>query len=236
MTCLGVIAALPDEACCLTGRPIPTGDPAKLGGDVLVQVAGLGAERTRRGAERLLALGATALASWGSAGGLASDLSPGALVLPEMILAEDNKKYAVDADWHARLSKCLQDELCIQVGTLIESTKVLATPAEKSALFVRSSAVATDMESAAVAEAARSAGVPCIVIRAIVDTADITIPVCVTAAIDQEGQVQRLRLLAGLLRRPTDLLPVMRLGNCFRQAQMTLGKVARLAGPSLLNI
>ncbi len=213
---------------------MPAGEPERFGEGLLIQVTGMGAERARRGAERLLALGATALASWGSAGGLTRDLHPGDLVLPKSVLSKDNTVYPVDAIWHGRLCERLQGELCIHVDALVESPTVLRTAADKSALYRTSGAVAVDLESAAVAEAAEGAGVSLMVVRAVVDAADVTIPNCVIAAVNQDGHIQRMKLLAGLARRPGQLFALIGLGKCFRAAEATLIRVTRLAGPSLL--
>ncbi len=65
----GVIAALLAEARCLSARPIKPNNLTELEHGVLLWQCGVGAERAQQAARSLLDAGATALLSWGTAGG-----------------------------------------------------------------------------------------------------------------------------------------------------------------------
>ena len=86
------------------------------------------------------------------------------------------------------------------------------------------------MESGAVARVAQEAGVPFMAVRAIADSADMAIPQGSLGALDEFGELNLLRLFKGLIRHPLELFDMIRLGWNFRAAQVTLSKVARLAG------
>jgi hypothetical protein len=87
--------------------------------------------------------------------------------------------------------------------------------------------MAVDMESSAVAKAARTCGVPFIAVRVIVDTAADEVPRAVSGA-SESGQVRIGRLLLGLMRSPADLVPLLRLTKRYRIAIGSLRAVAAL--------
>jgi adenosylhomocysteine nucleosidase len=128
----------------------------------------------------------------------------------------------------------LKGFLDLHQGTLAESVTALKSSTEKKILFERTGAVAVDMESGAVARVAQEAGVPFMAVRAIADSADMAIPQGSLGALDEFGELSLLRLFKGLIRHPLELFDMIRLGWNFRAAQVTLSKVARLAGSHLL--
>jgi len=86
---LGIIAAVTAEARTLTRRP------SKRRADLSVgrghaDCFGGGPNAGCQDFRALLESGATALLSWGSAGGLASRVSTGSLILPKTVIASDH--------------------------------------------------------------------------------------------------------------------------------------------------
>jgi adenosylhomocysteine nucleosidase len=183
----------------------------------------------------LLEKGVTALLSWGSAGGLSRELSPGSLILPKTVVASDQSLYYVETSWHQRLCNRLKGHVDFHTEPLAESATVVCTPVEKAVLFQRTGAIGVDMESAAVAIVAQEARVPFMVVRAVADSLDTTIPKNTLNALDEFGRWSFLRLILELAEHPGDLLALVRLGRNYRAAQRTLAAVARLAGDKLFE-
>lgn len=198
--------------------------------------AGADSERARAGAERLLSEGATALVSFGIAGGLDPVLRPGALLLPEAVLTPARGEIAADAAWRQRVAEGFrQGGGACASGLLLGSATVIADQAAKAAQFRATGASAVDMESHAVAEVARRAGVPLLVVRAIADPADRALPAIVLGSIGANGE-PRGGLVAGRLAlRPWQLPDLLRLRQDARQALMALAALARAVGPALLG-
>ncbi len=211
------------EAWSLTKHPV-------VSGGALLQISGVGAKRAHLAARTLLEKGATSLLSWGSATGLIPELSPGSLVLPKNIIAVDGSVYPVDATWRENLYAQLKEKVDFHEGLLGESITVLTHAAEKATLFQQTGAIAVDMESAAVAAEAQRAGVPFMAIRAVVDPADMALPQCAIASVDEFGKLRPLWLLKALAKNPVQLFALVRLGRNFHAAQSTLSTVARLIG------
>jgi adenosylhomocysteine nucleosidase len=230
---LGIIVGVPAEARSLAKHPIINDEPVPLREGVMLCVSGVGPRRAGQASRRLLEKGATALLSWGSAGGLSPELSPGSLMLPKIIIAPDRSVYHADPPWHKNLCNRLKGRVEFHTGPLAESETVVQTPAEKATLFQQTGAVGVDMESAAVAAVAQEARVPFVAVRAVADSTDVALPSSALNAWDEFGRLNFLRLIRGIAARPNEFLPLIRLARDYRAAQRTLALVARLTGSDL---
>lgn len=231
---LGIVVATAVEARSLVRKTFATNELIRLPEGTVIQLSGIGPRRAGGAAKNLLEHGATALLSWGSAGGLVPTLSSGSLVLPSLVIDTDQSLYSTDPTWHGRLLNRLKGCVDLHQGPLAESGTVLRSSTEKRVLFERTGAMAVDMESGAMAKVAQEAHAPFMAIRAIADPFDMAIPEASLAAVDEFGRIRFLRLLKKLAEHPFELIPMIRLGWNFRTAQSTLAKVARFAGSHLL--
>lgn len=182
---------------------------------------------TRNGAatavERLLADGARALLSFGLAGGLDPALRPGALVVPRAVLA-NGERLAVDADMLAALGGATVD--CIAGGIGVVDDR-----AAKRRFWEQTGASAIDLESGAVAAAARRHGLPFAVLRAICDPAERTVPPAALAALDRNGAISLLQVLAAVAASPTQIPALLALARDAAAARRALiRRVAELRG------
>ena len=229
LSVIGLVAALPLEVECLTGRLEPEAS-ATLSGNGRLRLSGLGSDNARRAAAELADSGVTALMSWGTAGGLDPGLRPGTLLLPKCVMTAAGQRFEVAASWRAKLHDLLSRQVEIHAGALVQSVHPLTTPQQKQALFARTGAVAVDMESAAIAEVAASRGLPFVAVRAVLDPATRSLPQSAVGAVDSSGRLLVKGLVRALLRHPADLPGVLRLCSDLRLARRTLATVARRAG------
>lgn len=233
---IGIVAALPGEVRTLARGCTRPGVVIQDSDSVLLVLSGIGAERAARAARLLLESGAKALLSWGAAAALDPALRPGTLLLPMEIVAADGKRLPVSSEWHARVLRTVSQvsgSLSARTGALAESAAVLASPHDKLALLRRSGALGADMESAAVARVAQEHGMPFLAVRAISDGCDTALPFWLIQALDALGRPQPLRLCAGLLRHPGDILTLTRLARGFRAALSALSGLKERAGREL---
>lgn len=228
------MAALPGEARALVGRMPHAGERIQAGDSTSIQLSGVGARRAREAARSLLSSGACALISWGSAAGLVSSLAPGCLLLPRTVIVAPRLTYCADPRWHQRCFQHLAHNLHVETGPLAATSLLLNAPSQKACLHARTGAIAADMESGAVATVAGEAGVPFLVVRAVVDSVDMRVPSSASAAVDEQGKVHLRRLIVVLFTRPKEWVSLLRLGVNFRAAQATLTRVADMCGPGFL--
>ncbi|HEX4153608.1 MAG TPA: hypothetical protein VHY75_15480 [Steroidobacteraceae bacterium] len=230
----GVVAALAREARALGPAIDRKAGYEVLPGGTLRAVSGMGCASAGTAARRLIDAGATALISWGVAGGLDPDLEAGAICVPREIVAPDGMRFATAPGWCEALAASIAHHGPVASGVLLTRSQPVAGIAEKAALRRETGAVAVDMESSAVAEVAAARRLPFLAVRVIVDTAHDVIPAAVTAA-GESGQVRIGALLAGLARSPRDIAALVRLARAYRAAAHSLRAVAehgRLTPPA----
>lgn len=217
---IGVITGLRAEARCLRGL------------EVRVAYSGGSAERARSEAARLVAEGAAALVSFGLAGGLAPQLRPGDLLLPEIVRGAGLASWPVDPLWRERIrARLAAGGLEPNPGTLVGSDRIVAKASDKRALFEATGAQAVDMESHEVAAVASAAGLPFLVVRALADPYDQVIPQVAREALRPDGRVRLRATLGGLIRQPGALLALLRLARQSARGLASLRRAAALAGP-----
>lgn len=163
-------------------------------------VAGVGAAAARHAARLLLAGHAPGLlVSAGFAGGLDPRLDRGAVVRPERALTPDGDPIdLVHGDSAA--------------GAIVTVTEVVATTAAKRRLAAETGARLVDMETHAVAAAARAAGLPCAAVRVVSDTVGDELPAEVARLAAPRSGWHRLGSAVGMIgRRPRLALDLWRL-------------------------
>jgi adenosylhomocysteine nucleosidase len=231
LSLLGVVTALPREASTLGGGRVAAGEVLSLADHTLLSCGGIGPSSAESAARKLVQRGVTALASWGIAGGLDPVLEPGGLLLPKNIRSDRGEEFAVDGHWRARLIETLGS--AAHSGTLIESGRVIASAADKAALFRETGAAAVDMESAAIAAVAHESDLPFVVLRTVCDPASGSLPPAALVAVDESGRTRLLPLARSLIRRPGQVLALFTLLRQANAAIAALREAARLLGPGL---
>jgi adenosylhomocysteine nucleosidase len=224
-TGVGVVAALAAEARALGPAVKRIGDVGCLIDGTLVAVSGIGAAAAGLAAARLIEAGASALMSFGLAGGLDPSLSAGSVVLPSEIISRAGARFLTSSGWREQLRSRIAKQRPVADGPLLSSLGLIGAVADKAAAFRETGAVAVDMESFAVAQVAAAHGLPFVALRVIVDTAVDELPRAVAAA-SRAGQVNLRRLVGGIVLAPLDLVALIRLAQRYRAATRSLAAVA----------
>jgi len=226
---LGIIVALPEEKNTLGKAKEYSREIVQLSDQSLIAVSGAGPENARKAAMLLLDQGITALLSWGCAAALDGALQPGDLIIPERLQSTSGEWHSTDPSWHNRLVEHLSSHIKVHDGAIVESERLVTTASEKFRLFHSEKAIAVDMESFALARLANETKLPFLSIRAIADPASMPLPQSVIHAMNSKGSVELSVLLKNLVRKPSEVTALIRLGLHFRAAQRTLKHVRRLA-------
>jgi adenosylhomocysteine nucleosidase len=228
------------------------------GQPVLVGWAGAGAGCAARAAMALLERRAEGLLAVGFAGALSPSLCPGDLLAATAVTEPGGGCWSADAGWLAALEGvaaendgCLMGAPSVIIarpnhprtgvdprlhrGQLVTASGVVTAAAEKRRLREETGALAVDMESAAVARCAATAGVPMLALRAITDAADESLPLDFELCFDSHGQFHRARLIGLLARRPFALGGLIRLGRHSAQAGRALASFLACHLPRLVR-
>jgi adenosylhomocysteine nucleosidase len=204
---IGFVVGLKAEAALLRGSGFMVG----IGGG---EPAG-----ALQAAEVLVAKGATALISFGLAGGLNPALPPGAILVPSA-LVEGGMMFQCDAGLVAWLGGAT-------VNAMLAGTEIAVTAAQKAALFATSKADAIDLESGAVARVAKAAGLPFAVLRAVADPASRDLPPAALITLNAAGKIRLLPILASVFRKPPQIPALIKLAGDASKARAALVKKLR---------
>ncbi|CAN0645054.1 Nucleoside phosphorylase domain-containing protein [Burkholderia cepacia] len=193
-------------------------------GDGVEAVFAARADRLERALTEATARGCAGIVSFGTAGGLAPDLAPGALVIANAIDGPFGR-VETDTRWSTRLVAALHDTPVwarVTRGTIAAVGAPVVSEQEKTALHRAKGALAVDMESHIAAAFAAARGVPFAVCRAIVDPAWRTLPSAATAGLRDDGSTAILPILRELLKQPSQLGPLLQVAGDARAARTTL--------------
>ncbi len=167
-----------------------------------------------KAAQRALDGGATALVSFGLAGGLSPQLAAGAIVVPSAVIYR-GRHLPADAALSAALGG-------VSARTLLAGDAVVASIAGKAERWDGTGADAVDLESGAVAMAAQGAGVPFAVLRAVCDPADRALPSAAMGALTSTGGIGLLRVAGSILIRPWQIGALLGLARDAAKARRAL--------------
>jgi adenosylhomocysteine nucleosidase len=223
LTKIGIVTALRSEAACLTSNKLNPSEPHHLNDQILLLLSGMGSSRVNDAITSLLAHGVEALVSFGTAGALSGGVKSGDIIVPDKIIDTNGNTQALSSPWR---DKALQQlNACpatVHNGDMVSTDNVITSAADKHALHEKTAAIAVDMESALITTAAHSHGLPSLVIRVIVDEANMTIPGRILANTNAYGQVAILALLCSILLQPMLIRELLRLGAAFKTAEHSM--------------
>lgn len=144
----------------------------------------------------------------GFAGGLDPALAPGSVLEPNRVRNERGETIELEGG----------------AGTLLTVDRAVKTPEEKRLLRERCGADAVDMETLALAQAARQRSLPVRVVRAISDSADMALPAQSLRWLGPDGRSRPAAAAASLLANPTLLPTMIRMARCARLSACALAQ------------
>lgn len=218
---IGVVTGLAFESDVILRRARYDGVADK----VLVRT-GFGRERSRRAAEALLTEGATALLSFGIASGLDPNVRCETAVIAIAVKAENMPALACTPSWLERMARTFGAHQPSACGHLAYAPVMLITGLDKARTFRATGALAADMESYGVGEAALAAHVPFAALRVVADTAGDELPEIALHAIAPDGSLELGETLGRILKNPAQIPGLLKLGRSAARARNRLDALA----------
>jgi len=206
---------------------------------IVVARSGIGVKRASTASERLIRKGVAALGVSGVSGGLTPELGPGDLVIADAVIHEKGdtcrQTWAESSKWVDRVfAAFVENGIRVYRGPIITVQKPVLSARNKQALFLKTRALAADMESAAVAAAANHADLPFFAFRAVCDPASCSISDDLFHCIDQKGRLRLPHLLRMVLLHPAFISELLRMKRNFGAALANLSRAWNLAVPEIL--
>jgi adenosylhomocysteine nucleosidase len=161
---------------------------------------------------------ASAIISFGVAGGLAMGLAPGTKLVARTVITEDGARYYSDPVWSERLAT-LGEALIADIAGI---DLPVAGIAERGALHLKTGALVADTESHVAARIADAYGLPFAAFRVVADPAHRQLPHAALVAIRPDGSLAFGAILGSLLKNPRQVPQLMRTANDARAAFVAL--------------
>ena len=234
---IGLVAALEAEAKAVTGQgPWERGEGCRFrrfprtetdSAGLMVAHSGVGPENAERASRCLIREGVSALGVSGVSGGLDPELVSGDLILADAVIQAGGERFR--KVWKERAGfaataygALMARGVAVYRGPVISVERPVLSLADKASLFVESKALAVDMESAAVAAIARTAGRPFFAIRVVCDPASRSISEDLFGCLDHKGDLRPFHLLKVVLRYPAMISELLRMKRDFGAALANL--------------
>jgi hopanoid-associated phosphorylase len=164
--------------------------------------------------------------SFGVAGGLASNLRPGDIVLSHSVhFGSDN--WPCHRGWVSHLSRQLPQA---HKGALVGVDAPVGTPEAKRKLHSKNGALAVDMESHGAARFATAHSLPFVALRAIADPQHRALPAAALVGMKADGSADITAVLKALARRPSQLRGLIQTAFDARAGMAALLGSRRLLG------
>jgi adenosylhomocysteine nucleosidase len=141
------------------------------------------------------------LISLGVAGGLLPNLSAGTCVIGSQIL-DGAQRLMTDRSWSQSLLQAIPGSI---YGKIVGVAAPIAFPEMKHSLYVKTGAMAVDMESHVVGNVAVTNALPFVVIRVISDPAERSLPQLALAAMRPNGTVNIAAMALSLMKHPREV-------------------------------
>jgi len=216
-----VVVGLAFEARIAAGpgvRVICSGDGRNLAAKLTAAIA----------EARTLVRGCPGIISFGVAGGLAPRLRPGTCVVGSAVISGSNRM-PISQEWSQKLLRTIPDAVS---GMLLGVPAPIANPDEKRELYLKTGAIAVDMESHIVAAVGFEHELPVAAIRVITDPAKRALPVSAVAAMRPNGTTNIGAMLCAVMTRPRELPALFQTALDARAARATLVRGRNLLGPA----
>ncbi|WP_051124650.1 phosphorylase family protein [Sphingomonas sp. PAMC 26605] len=98
-------------------------------------------------------------------------------------------------------------------GTIVGADSIIASAAEKAALYAQTGAIAVDMESHIAARVAARHNVPFAILRTISDSADHALPPAALVGMNPDGSIALGAIVKSLAQNPAQLRALLRTGR-----------------------
>jgi hopanoid-associated phosphorylase len=165
------------------------------------------------------------LLSFGVAGGLRADLTPGTCIVGSAVVDGSNR-IPTDREWSQKLLGSLPKSV---FGAVAGTSGPVVTTAAKRELHLTTGAIAVDMESHVVAREAARCKLPVAVLRVVCDPAARALPDAAFSSVRDDGTTDVVSLMRSLARRPRQVPAMLRVALDARAARATLVR----CGPAL---
>lgn len=218
---IGILFALPEEAAPFQRFLLRNPDLQKR---VSVAVSGVGVKNSETAAKKLLEIPGKPfrlLIVCGFGGGLSPDVKPGSLMTANRVeyfgfYPLFQKSFQIEETLRDRLFRRFafpDSQPRFEFCDFATTDHVLISQSEKQSFFDQHSCPVVEMETAGAVSVAEEKRIPWIATRVITDAATEDLPLDFNALSDENGNPDRSKIIRAVLRKPTAIPGLVRLGG-----------------------
>jgi hopanoid-associated phosphorylase len=171
--------------------------------------------------------GARGIISFGTAGGISPSLRPGDVIIANSIVTAKGL-FSTHSRWSSLLLGAIPHAHSMPI---FGAEAPVMTMLEKEALWRGTGVAAVDMESRPAAEVAEQYALPFAALRVVIDPAHRALPPSALAGVRENGKTAVWAVLRSLMRRPGDLIGIVRLASDAAKANRSLLRCRQSLGP-----
>jgi hopanoid-associated phosphorylase len=180
----------------------------------------------------------TGVISIGLGGALSPHLKVGDVVIADQVfhdgrLGSGSETWRCDNGWRVRLAARLA---LAHQGPVAGSDVIVDSAEAKAALYLKTGALAVDMESQVAARFAAARGLPLAALRVISDDARHVLPPAALVAMKPDGGIAITKVLGSLLRHPLQVPALIRTARTSNKAFAELLRCRDLCGVGLAGL
>lgn len=226
-----IVAALKDEVrdfqtqlaidCTVHFKPSILYQGKLANKEVDLLMTGIGEERMQKGlAQAFGVMEPEGILLVGYAGGASPLAAQGALILGEEVVdGKSGEQFRCDSVLLEKAKRLSEERgLRYKVGNIVTVDRVISNPHEKADLGATYSALALEMEAAAVAREASQRGIPFLVAKAILDPVEMILP-DLQNCIESTGEVMPGKLMEQLFKNPKEMMQLPKMQYLASQAR-----------------
>jgi adenosylhomocysteine nucleosidase len=174
----------------------------------------------------LISRGCRGIVSFGIAGGLCPNLTPGTCIVARDIVTPA-ERFVADRAWCRHLLRAIPGAVHADIAG---GHTLILDPASKRALGIATGTVAVDMESSLSAAAAMRHNVPFVAVRVLADPSHRGLPHVAQVAILANGRLNYPAIMRSLTTQPSQWRDLVRTGFDARKARLVLRQSRALLG------
>ena len=230
---LGIVTGLQFEADIARRAVAAVNSPSQ--DRITILCSGPGPEKAGTAAAELMTSGVSALLSFGVAGGCAPNIPAGTAIIATAIhdlgAHGGSAPFYTNREWQRRLRSVLLGNTLVEQAALASTDMSVVGSTEKQSIHADTGAAAVDMESATVARACVDSAIPFMALRVIMDPADLNLPKSAMEGFTITGETDSRAVMISTLRRPGEVIRMVRLAISDHKARKALSQTAAAAAP-----
>ena len=177
----------------------------------MISLNGYGPLNAKKAAKKIIKNQVSCLISFGFAASCDDSIKSGAIVIPKNIIWRNSSKNQTSITLRKKIIKKLSSNN-FSSKNMYSSKNIIFSIDKKNEISTKFNVSCIDMESEDIQKIAKKNRLPFVAVRIVIDDLKLEIPQFITKATKANGETNYLLILLGIIKKPTSLINIFRLG------------------------